>query len=145
MLGVKKYTKRYVDGCRSRVDADLAAYRKLLAAARKQSPTNTARRNSASAVFAAAFFSDMVLLLDYLFVHRLRTMEGKDGNALNEVRLLCTSILENRSVMVADKSIKYSPEQSVLKYRVGDNIQLNEGDFVLISKAFFAEIRKKYL
>jgi hypothetical protein len=145
MLGMKKYPKKYVDGCRSRVDADLAAYRNLVTATSKQTTASTTRRNSARGVFQAAFFSDQLLLLDYYFVHRLRTMEGKDGNPLNEVRILCTSILENNHVMVTDKSIKYSPEQSVLKYRVGDEIQLNEGDFLLISKAFFAEIRRKYL
>jgi hypothetical protein len=144
MLGVKKYPKKYVDACRTRVDADLAAYRKIAAAARKQSAAGT-RRNAPSTVFEAAFFSDQLLLLDYYFVHRLRTMEGKDGNPLNEVRLLCVSILENNQVMVTEKSIKYSPERSVLKYQAGDEIQLNEQGFVLIAKAFFAELRKKYV
>jgi hypothetical protein len=70
--------------------------------------------------FEATFFNNMVLLLDYLFVHRLRTVEGKDGNPLNEVRILCNSMLLNDNIMTADKSIKLSPEGSVLKYRVGD-------------------------
>jgi hypothetical protein len=47
--------------------------------------------------------------------------------------------------MSADKTIKLDPTKSVLKYRVGDEIKLNKADFFLISKAFFAEIERKYL
>jgi len=41
----------------------------------------------------------MVLVLDSSFSHRQRTMELKDGNPLNEVRVLCNSILENDGIM----------------------------------------------
>jgi hypothetical protein len=65
--------------------------------------------------FEPVFFNNMVLILDTYFTHRSRTTEGKDGNPLNEVRVLCNSILENKSVLRADKSIKLKPETSVLK------------------------------
>jgi hypothetical protein len=61
----------------------------------------------------------MVLILDTYFTHRSRTTEGKDGNPLNEVRVLCNSILENKRVLRADKSIKLKPETSVLKLPPG--------------------------
>ena len=35
--------------------------------------------------------------------------------------------------------------KSFLKLRVGDEVNLTEADFVRLSKAFFAEIEKKYL
>jgi hypothetical protein len=44
-------------------------------------------------------------------------MEGKDGNPLNEVRVLCNSILENKSVLRANKTIKLKPDASVLKLK----------------------------
>jgi hypothetical protein len=85
----------------------------------------------------------MVLAMDSYFVQRMRAKEMKDGNPLNEVRLLCNSMMYNNR-MGADKTIKYDPARSVLKYRVGDEIRLKEADFILLSSAFFAEIESKY-
>ncbi|MBI3243400.1 MAG: hypothetical protein HYZ49_14015 [Chloroflexi bacterium] len=140
MLGVRNYTKEYIDGCRSRVDLDLSTYKKLVAAARNQ-PESV----KAIEAFEATFFNNMVLLLDHFFVHRLRVVEGKDGNPLNEVRLLCDSMMNNKNIMRADKTIKFDPAKSVLKYKVGDEIKLNQADFLLIYKAFFAELESKFL
>jgi hypothetical protein len=142
MLGMKTYTQDYIDACRARVDTDLRAYRKQVGKA-------------PSKEFEVRFFNDQVLLLDHMFVHRLTGIEGKDGDPLNEVRVLCTSILLNQGKLQVDKlpgwpnsasgSIKLRPEKSVLKLRVGEDVKLTEADFVRLSKAFFAEIEKKYL
>ncbi len=151
MLGVKNYTKKYMDQCRSKVDLELSAYKKLVAAA-KSHPASV----KALAAFEASFFNNMVLMLDYFFVHRLRMIDGKDGNSLNEVRVLCNSILHNNNIMTTNNvgsmaafagldTIKLDPTKSVLKYRVGDKIKLNEADFLRLFKAFFAEIESKYL
>lgn len=141
MLGMKTYTRDYIDACRARVDADLAAYRKQVG-------------KSPSMEFDVRFFNDQVLLLDYMFVHRLTGIEGKDGNPLNEVRVLCNSILLNQGKLQVDKlpgwpnsavaSLKLPPEKSMLRLRVGDDVKLSEADFVRLSNAFFAEIEKKY-
>jgi len=142
MLGMKKYTKRYIDACRARVAADLRAYRKQVG-------------NAPSKEFEVRFFNDQVLLLDHMFVHRLPGIEGKDGNPLNEVRVLCNSILLNNGKLQVDKlpgwpssaisSLTLPPETSVLKLRPGDQVKLTEADFVGLSKAFFAELDRKYL
>ena len=141
MLGMKTYTQDYIDACRARVGADLRAYRKQVGKA-------------PSKEFEVRFFNDQVLLLDHMFVHRLPGIEGKDGNPLNEVRVLCNSLLLNQGKLQVDKlpgwpnsagaSIKLPPEKSVLKLRVGDHVKLSQADFVRLSKAFFAEINKKY-
>lgn len=96
MLGMRKYTQEYIDACRSRVDLDLSAYRSLVAAAKPAS--DKALLNGA---FEATFFNNMVLILDYLFVHRLATTDGKDGNPLNEVRVMCDSMLNNNNIMTS--------------------------------------------
>ncbi len=135
MLGMRNYTKKYIAACRSKVDSDLSTYKKLAASA------NT----KALEAFETTFFNNMVILLDHLFVHRLRTVEGKDGNPLNEVRLLSDSIMNNDNKMGVDKTIKYDPESSILKYKVGDEIKLSEAGFLLLNKAFFDEIESKFL
>jgi len=134
MLGVKSYTQDYVDACRHRVATQLNVYRAL---------TKTAEAD-AIATFEPIFLANMVLVLDACFTHRLRTLEGKDGNPLNEVRVLCNSLLTNGGVVAADKSIRMNPETSILGLHLGDEITLRETQFIELSDAFFTEIEKKY-
>ena len=138
---MKKYPKDYLAACRARVDADLRAYREGVG-------------KVATKEFEARFFNDKVLLLDYMFVHRLTGIEGKDGNPLNEVRVLCNSMLLNRGKMQIDKlpgwpnsagsGMSLPPEKSVLKLKVGDEVRVSEADFVRLSKAFFVELEKRF-
>jgi hypothetical protein len=86
----------------------------------------------------------MILTLDHYFVHRSRTMEDKDGNPLNEVRMLCDAIMENNGRMNTNKAIRYNPETSILKLKAGDEIRLNADDFARLSASFFDEIERKY-
>ena len=142
MLGMKTYTRDYIDACRARVDADLCAYQQR-------------GSEAPSPEFEARFFNDQILLLDYMFVHRLAGIEGKDGNPLNEVRALCNSILLNQGKLQLDRlpgwpnsaggSIKLPTETSILKLKVSEQVKLTEGDFVRLADAFFAELERKYL
>jgi hypothetical protein len=135
MLGVSSYAQEYVDSCRASVDRQLAAYRAVIKTAKPP----------AVAKFEPLFFANMVLVLDAAFVNRLRGKEGKDGNPLNEVRMLCTSLLQHDAVFTADKTIKLKPEQTVLHLQIGDPIALTEADFVQLAKAFFAEMEAKFV
>ena len=145
MLGVKKYTQTYIDECRSKVNVQLSTYNNLITTARNPVGKNETSLNSAIESFEPVFFNNLVLLLDALFVHRLRMIEGKDGNPLNEVRVLCNSMLNNNNIMCAASTIKLNPATSVLKYNVGDEIKVSEAEFLRIFKAFFAEIERKYV
>src|SRR5437660_12364263 len=137
MLGMKSYERNYVDACRAKVDADVRAFKK-----------------SGSKELETTFFNNLVLKLDYMSVHRLTGIEGKDGNPLNEVRILCNSLLLNQGRLQVDRlpgwpnsastGMELPPEKSVLKLKVGEEVRLNESDFVRLSKAFFAELEKKF-
>jgi hypothetical protein len=139
MLSMSTYAQDYIDGCRRLVAAQLASYRALVAAS-----GDRAGLDAAVADFEPRFLNSMLLVLDQLFVHRARGKEGKDGNPLNEVRVLCRSILENDGVMVADTSIKLDPAASVLEHEVGDRIALTPSDFAHLSEAYFAEIERRF-
>ena len=69
---------------------------------------------------------------------------GKDGNPLNEVRMLCDAIMENKGRMSANKTIRYNPETSILKLKAGDEMRLNADDFARLAAAFFDEIERRY-
>jgi hypothetical protein len=138
MLGVKTYERDYVDACRARVRAELDAYDALAAAAR------AAGVNGPIDTFEPQFLRSMVLVLDQCFVHRLRGVEGKNGNPLNEVRVLAASILENEGVLVADKTIKPKPESSVLGLSEGDPIVIGKPEFDRLADGFFAEIEARF-
>jgi hypothetical protein len=137
MLAVTSYPQAYIDACRARTEAQIARHTAMTASAGK---------GKAAAVEALDhdFYDNLTLLLDYSFVHRTRAKEGKDGNPLNEVRMLCNSILGNDGVLAADKAIKYKPEASVSKLKIGDPIRLDEAQFMPLCKAFFTELERRF-
>jgi hypothetical protein len=141
MLGRTSYTQGEVDHARTAVDQQLATYRRL-AAALAGAGDEVA---PALAALEARFFTDLVLVLDRYFVHRLRKVTGKDGNPLNEVELLTESLLNNDGVLRGNNVVKYVPAESVLKLEIGDRIRLSADDFERLSKAFFAELGRKFL
>jgi hypothetical protein len=141
MLSVSKYTQEYVDQCRASIDSQISAYEDLVTAA---ASTGEPRVEAALQAFEPTFFNSMVLVLDHHFLHRARNIEGKDGNPLNEARVLCNSMMDNNGVMAADKTIRMKPGESLLTYDVGDEIRLSKDDFRLLANGFFAEIESKY-
>lgn len=138
MLGMRSYSQDYVDASRRRVDTQVAAYRALAAAGGRPVEDELAG-------VAPTIFNALVLALEAAFVHRLRVVEGKDGNPLNEVRVLATSLLEHDGVLTIDKSLKLKPESSVLGLRPGDQIALDETAFVKLAEAFFTEIETRFV
>jgi len=134
MLAVTSYKPDFVKECRAKVDRQLQSY-KALAKAAPGVPLEA---------FAAEFFKSMVLALDHYFLHRLRNAESKDGNPLNEVRMLCNSIVDNNCIMQLDKTIKYDATKSVTGIKIGEEIKLNEAVFERLAREFFEEIEKKY-
>ena len=144
MESVASYTRDYIDTCRSTVAMTVAAYENLGSAVKTSAGADAAPVDFALASFEPAFYNHMVLALDGYFGNRARNKEGKDGNPLNEVRLLCGSMTEHDDVMTLDKTIKWNPANSVLGYKAGDRIRLSEADFALLADAYFAEIEKRF-
>jgi hypothetical protein len=141
MLGRKNYTKEEIAQGRAAMDQQVAAYKKLVKAGGADPEVK-----SALEAFGEPFFNNMILVLDRHYVHRLpgADYEGKDGNPLNEVRIVCDSLMNNKGLMRGDKQIKLALEKSVLKLKIGDPIKLSESDFGRLSTAFFAELQRRF-
>ena len=142
MLGRKDYTQEELDNAKARIGGQLAAYHAL---AQATSASADKKAGAALEEFEAQFFNNLVLVLDRLFVHRLRVSTGKDGNPLNEVELLAESLMNNGGVFRGNNVIKYVPEQAVVKIKPGDQIRLTADDFERLSAAFFADLEQKFL
>jgi hypothetical protein len=143
MLGRKDYTRDEFDTARTAIDAQLAAYRALLGddvEAPAGEEVQAARRE-----FDGLFFNNMTFVLDRYFVYRLRMSAGSDGNPLNEVEMICDSLMYNGGILRPLSPIKYLADLSVLRLRIGDRISLSGADFERLSTAFFAELERRFL
>jgi hypothetical protein len=138
MLGVRTYPRDYIKACRTQTETQVGAMKTLTATARG------GQTASATAAMEPEFYNNLVIVLDAYFCHRLRSVEGKDGNPLNEVRLLADSLKEHQGIATADRTIRYAAEQSVLHHQIGDAIRLDEPRFTRLAGAFFAEIEGRY-
>ncbi len=142
MLANSSYPAAYVEACRARLAAQISSYLDMMTIA--ASTISSRDLVAAVGVFEAALFNNLVLALDHHFVHRLRAVEGTDGNPLNEVRMLANSIMANAGVLQADRTIRYDPARSVTGLAVGDTIRMSMQTFERLRDAFLAEILAKY-
>jgi hypothetical protein len=138
MLGVSTYTQDHIDQARRRIAEQVSTYDDLVATTGSGGGPDTVD------AFAGRLFENLVIVLDHLFMHRLRGREGKDGNPANEVRMLSLSLVEHGGVLTADKTIKYEPETSVLGLAVGDRVTIDQSGFARLAEAYFAEIEKRF-
>jgi hypothetical protein len=86
-----------------------------------------------------------VLVLDRWFVHRIRSVSGKDGNPLNEVELIAEAVMLHDGVMPESTVITYVPADTVLGIEVGEKVGLSAEDFERLSAAFLTEIERRFM
>lgn len=134
MLCMNSYPKAYIENSQHRLDRQIADYRKL-----------RLPRTEATAAFEKQFLRHMLLALEHYFCHRSRTREKKDGNPLNELRMLCTSIMESDGRLASDSTIQYDVGLAVLQLDIGDRIDLDVEDFQALSRAVFADLQRKFM
>jgi hypothetical protein len=144
MLSVSAYPQQYIDEARARIAAQVSAFAEL---AREVRGSGRARSGSTTAALAALepeYFANLVIALDSHFVHRSRGQERKDGNAMNEVRVLVSSIQRHDSIMTAEKGIRLDGARSVLSIEYGDRIRIDAEGFERLARAFFEALEATY-
>lgn len=129
MLSVKKYSKEHVSLCKKKINSDIKIF---------------ANQKIEDIDFEHAYFNNIIVVLESMFMHRMRGQEGKDGNPLNEVRMLSSSLLLAQGKLKEDATIKYAPEKSVTKIKIGSAIEVNGRVFKELADKFFKEIESKY-
>jgi hypothetical protein len=140
MLGRKTYTREELENARTVIDAQLAAWRALAEAA-----DGSPKAAAALEAMEPLLFNNMALVLDRYFVHRLRSVTGKDGNPLNEVELLSESLMNNDGVLRGNNVVKFVPERSVTGLEPGERIRLGADDFERLARAFLADLEAKFV
>lgn len=128
MLAKNGYPKTYLEACRARIEHALD---ELQAAAVPDG-------------LGQACLEGLVLQLELMFVHRTRAIEGKDGNALNELRMLATSLLEHGGTFTLDRTVKYDPARSVLGLGAGERVVLSPAAVQELVSAVLSEIGAKF-
>ena len=143
MLGRKDYTQEEYDQARAAVAQQIAGFKKLASLVGKAGSDKKA--SSTFDEFEAVYFNNMAIVLDRYFVHRIRMVTGKDGNPINELELIVDSLMSSAGTFRDNNVIKYVPESSVLKLKVGDPIKLSLDDFERLTDAFFDELKRRFL
>ncbi len=118
MLSVSAYPQSYIDQARARIASQVAVFSGLTSAVRAEPRTARAGVGSALDELEPEYFANLVIALDSHFVHRSRGQERKDGNAMNEVRVLVSSIQYHDSILTPEKGIRLDPARSVAGHRV---------------------------
>ena len=139
MLAVTRYDEVYVQLTAAKVEEQLAAWAALANAVKGNPAAETVL-----AAFAPGYFAGALLALDHHFMHRMRGAEGKDGNPLNEVRMLCDAIMENDGVLAENKTIKYRADKAIAGLEIGQKIVLDAETFERLAKAYIEEIGKRF-
>lgn len=134
MLGVKAYELDYVESCEGRLTAQLAELDRLIASAGADVPVDV----------ETELLAALTVELDAFFVHRVRALEGKDSNPLNEVRMLAHSLLHDAGVLASSTTIRYRPDQTILGIPVGEPIRIDRGGFERLATAYFDELRARF-
>jgi hypothetical protein len=144
MLAVNTYSKDYIQSCLTHLETQLTHYKNLVTLAKRCVSTQP-NIEDAIAHFDNSYYNSLVILIDSYFAQRAHNKEGKDANSLHEVRILVHSILYNEGKMETPiKEMKIDARNSVLGYKQGEHVEINEKGFIRLYKAFFADIKANY-
>ena len=145
-MSISAYPQQYIDEARARIAEQARAFDAMAQAVRGAGTAEGARSAAGTALDALEpeYFANLVMALDSHFVHRSRGQERKDGNAMNEVRVLVNSIQHHDSIMTAEKGIRLDAARSVLGIEYGARISIDRVGFERLAAAFLEAVEATY-
>jgi hypothetical protein len=142
MAATRGYDRDYLDACQARSEAQVATWREVAGAARDHGDADVSGLDSALAFLESEYFNNMLLVLELSFVDRPQEPGRHDRSALDEVRLLARSLVEDGGMVLDDPALAVDPEHSVLGLRAGDSISLTQEQYLRLANAFFREAER---
>jgi hypothetical protein len=142
MLGRKSYSRTEIESCKTAVKERIASYKAL---AKSSGASKDKKAPASLAAFEPIFCNTVILALDRHFVHRLRMVTGKDGTPLNELEMLADALINNKGKLRRSTVIRYVPEESILKLKIGANVSITLAELEQLAAAVFDELESKYL
>ena len=124
------YTSDEIAACRDNCDGLLAVW---------------AANDVQDSTFESLVFLQAVVVLDAWFAHRERDLEGDDGNPMNEVRVIADSVVGNAGTLRVSEPIHWAPERTVLRFAVGDEVEMTADGFERLAAAYLAAVENTYL
>jgi hypothetical protein len=138
MQAATTYSRQYIDATRARVAEQLATFRRFASVA------TTPDAAATITAWSPVYFGSLVVGLDHAFVHRRRDPAQRDGNVLDEVRVLAASIAEHGGVLTLDEHVPYDPDRSVTGARPGALIDIDDVTFERLADAYLGSIEASY-
>ncbi len=139
MDGRRTYTRSEIDRVRLVIGSQLEAYRELTRAVRAADVGDV---QPSLAEFEHLLFNTLALALDRPFVHRVRTGTGAGPSPLDELEVICDSLL--RDGVLRPGLPGYSPGSSITGLPEGEHIRLSAEQFERLAEAVFAELEERF-
>ncbi|WP_062298892.1 hypothetical protein [Demequina maris] len=139
MDDVTEYSGDYIDSCRWRIEAEVAAFDLL----RGQAPGDGSMDSAIQAI-EDEYFVAVASQLEGMFSDRSRDAEGDDPGPLQEMRAVVESLNGNGGRFEPPEGSGLDADTTVLEIDEGDPIVLDRDNFQMLSDAFFDAIEETY-
>ena len=141
---MKEYDGDYIDACRSRVETQTAMFREVAQAARDHGDADVSGLEGALESLESEYFNNMLLVLEGYFVHRLRGVEGKDGNAPQRGARAGPVAHGERRHRHGGRPDRPRPGAERPRTARREPVRLTLQQYTRLSNAFFRELERRF-
>ncbi|WP_062524310.1 hypothetical protein [Demequina rhizosphaerae] len=136
---VTEYSGDYIDACRWRIEAEVAAFDLLRGQAPGDGSMDAAIQNIEDEYFVA-----VASQLEGMFADRSRDAEGDSPGPLHEMRAVVEALNGNGGRFSPPEGAGLDADTTVLGLDPGEPIMLDRDSFQMLSDAFFDALEETY-